>query len=207
MTIVRSKICGITRVEDALAAVHAGADAIGLVFYPKSPRAVSLVQAQAIVRALPPFVTTVGLFVNKPRAELNALLAQIPLDVLQFHGDETPEDCSGHGRPWFKAVRVQAETDLLAQMQVYQEAQAILLDTFVAGQPGGTGQIFDWSLIPKHLPKPIILAGGLTADNVRQAIAEVQPYAVDVSGGVEHSKGIKDPEKMRAFIAQVRQTM
>lgn len=204
---MRSKICGITRVEDALAAVHAGADAIGLVFYPKSPRAVSLVQAQAIVRALPPFVTTVGLFVNKPRAELNALLAQIPLDVLQFHGDETPEDCSGHGRPWFKAVRVQAETDLLAQMQVYQEAQAILLDTFVAGQPGGTGQIFDWSLIPKHLPKPIILAGGLTADNVRQAIAEVQPYAVDVSGGVEHSKGIKDPEKMRAFIAQVRQTM
>lgn len=207
MTIVRSKICGITRVEDALAAVQAGADAIGLVFYAQSPRAVSCAQAQAILRALPPFVTSVGLFVNHPRAELTALLEQLPLDVLQFHGDEAPEDCSGYGRPWFKAIRMQAETDLLAEMQRYQEAQAILLDTFVAGQPGGTGQAFDWSLIPKQLPKPIILAGGLTIDNVRQAIDQVQPYAVDVSGGVEHSKGIKDPAKMQAFIAQVRQTM
>lgn len=204
MALVRSKICGITRLEDALAAVEAGADAIGFVFYAKSPRAVTAEQAQAIIAALPPFVTTVGLFVDMPRAELNALLAQVPLDLLQFHGDESPADCEGFSRPYIKALRVQAGDDVSAMIARYPAASGILLDTFVAGVPGGTGEAFDWSLVPKQPAKPIILAGGLTAENVRQAIEQVQPYAVDVSGGVEQSKGIKSAEKVHAFIKAVK---
>jgi phosphoribosylanthranilate isomerase len=204
MSGVRSKICGITRIEDALAAVDAGADAIGFVFYAKSPRAVSVEEARAIIAALPPFVTTVGLFVNISRCELTEILEIVPLDLLQFHGDETPEDCDGYHRPYIKALRVQAGDDIAASCRAYSRASGILLDTYVAGVPGGTGEAFDWSLIPQTLSKPIILAGGLTPDNVAQAIAQVRPYAVDVSGGVEMSKGIKDHDRIRAFMHAVR---
>lgn len=205
MSSVRSKICGITRIEDALAAADAGADAIGLVFYAKSPRAVDVHQARAIIAALPPFVTTVGLFVNASRCELNEILEAVPLDLLQFHGDETPSDCVGFNRPYIKALRVRPGDDLEAACQHYAGASGILLDTFVAGVPGGTGEAFDWSLVPARLSKPIILAGGLSADNVAQAIAQMQPYAVDVSGGVEQAKGIKDAARIEAFMRAVRQ--
>ncbi|QKL03092.1 phosphoribosylanthranilate isomerase [Pseudomonas sp. NY5710] len=205
MSYVRSKICGITRIEDALAAVEAGADAIGFVFYAKSPRAVDARQARAIIAELPPFVTTVGLFVNASRCELNEILEVVPLDLLQFHGDETPEDCEGYHRPWIKALRVRPGDDLEAACQRYAGARGILLDTYVAGVPGGTGEAFDWSLVPARLSKPIILAGGLSAANVGQAIAQVRPYAVDVSGGVEQAKGIKDAAKIEAFMQAVRQ--
>jgi phosphoribosylanthranilate isomerase len=203
MSAVRSKICGITRIEDALAAVEAGADAIGLVFYPKSPRAVSVQEARAIIAALPPFISTVGLFVNASRCELNETLDAVPLDMLQFHGDEAPEQCEGYHRPYMKALRVQAGDDIAASCRMYSGASGILLDTFVAGVPGGTGETFDWALIPQGLSKPVILAGGLTSANVAQAIAQVRPYAVDVSGGVEKSKGIKDHDKIRAFMSAV----
>ncbi|MFW0756796.1 phosphoribosylanthranilate isomerase [Pseudomonas sp. H11T01] len=203
MSAVRSKICGITCIEDALAAVDAGADAIGFVFYAKSPRAVSVQQARAIIAALPPFVTTVGLFVNASRCELGEILDAVPLDLLQFHGDETPADCEGYHRPYIKALRVKAGDDIAASCKAYAGASGILLDTYVEGVPGGTGEAFDWSLIPEGLSKPIILAGGLTATNVAEAIAQVHPYAVDVSGGVEQSKGIKDHAKIRAFIQAV----
>ncbi|ANC82767.1 phosphoribosylanthranilate isomerase [Pseudomonas putida] len=205
MSNVRSKICGITRIEDALAAAEAGADAIGFVFYAKSPRAVDVRQARAIIAELPPFVTTVGLFVNASRCELNEILEVVPLDLLQFHGDETPQDCEGYQRPWIKAMRVRPGDDLEAACQRYAGARGILLDTYVPGVPGGTGEAFDWSLVPARLGKPIILAGGLSADNVGQAIARVKPYAVDVSGGVEQAKGIKDAAKIEAFMRAVKQ--
>ncbi|HDS1778364.1 TPA: phosphoribosylanthranilate isomerase [Pseudomonas putida] len=205
MSNVRSKICGITRIEDALAAAEAGADAIGFVFYAKSPRAVDVRQARAIIAELPPFVTTVGLFVNASRCELNEILEVVPLDLLQFHGDETPQDCEGYHRPWIKALRVRPGDDLEAACQLYAGARGILLDTYVPGVPGGTGEAFDWSLVPARLGKPIILAGGLSADNVGQAIAQVKPYAVDVSGGVEQAKGIKDAAKIEAFMRAVKQ--
>lgn len=204
MSAVRSKICGITRVEDALVAAEAGADAIGLVFYAKSPRAVTVQQARAIIAALPPFVTTVGLFVDASRCEIGEILDAVPLDLLQFHGDEAPEQCEGHGRPYIKALRVRPGEDIAARCVEYVHASGVLLDTYVPGVPGGTGEAFDWSLVPEMLPKPLILAGGLTAQNVRAAIAQVSPYAVDVSGGVEAAKGIKDAEKIRAFIREVR---
>ncbi|MEB6592514.1 MULTISPECIES: phosphoribosylanthranilate isomerase [Pseudomonas] len=205
MSNVRSKICGITRIEDALAAVEAGADAIGFVFYANSPRAVDVRQARAIIAELPPFVSTVGLFVNASRCELNEILEVVPLDLLQFHGDETPQDCEGYHRPWIKALRVRPGDDLEAACQLYAGARGMLLDTYVPGVPGGTGEAFDWSLVPAHLSKPIILAGGLSADNVGQAIAQVRPYAVDVSGGVEQAKGIKDAAKIEAFMRAVKQ--
>lgn len=204
MSAVRSKICGITRIEDALAAAHAGADAIGLVFYAKSPRAVNVQQARAIIAALPPFVTTTGLFVNASRCELGEILDAVPLDLLQFHGDETPAECEGYHSPYIKALRVRPGDDLQAACRAYRNASGILLDTFVAGVPGGTGEAFDWSLVPEHLDKPIVLAGGLHAGNVAQAITQVKPWAVDVSGGVESSKGIKDHGKIDAFIKAVR---
>lgn len=204
MSAVRCKICGITRVEDALAAAEAGADAIGLVFYSRSPRAVNVRQAKAIIAALPPFVTTVGLFVDAARCELNETLDAVPLDLLQFHGDETPEHCEGYHRPYIKALRVRPGEDIAATARPYAGASGILLDAFVAGVPGGTGETFDWSLIPADLPKPLILAGGLAPGNVAEAIRQVRPYAVDVSGGVEASKGIKDAEKVRAFLREVR---
>jgi phosphoribosylanthranilate isomerase len=204
LAVVRSKICGITRIEDALAAVEAGADAIGLVFYAKSPRAVTLQQARAIIVALPPFVTTVGLFVDASRCELGEILDAVPLDLLQFHGDESPAACDGYHRPYIKALRVKPGDDIAAQVELYKNASGVLLDTYVPGIPGGTGEAFDWSLVPEGLSKPVILAGGLTAENVVQAIAQVRPYAVDVSGGVEVTKGIKDAEKIRAFMQAVK---
>lgn len=206
MSAVRSKICGITRIEDALAAVAAGADAIGLVFYAKSPRAVNVQQARAIIAALPPFVTSVGLFVNASRCELGEILDAVPLDLLQFHGDESAADCEGYHRPYIKALRVKAGDDIAAACLAYPRASGILLDTYVEGVPGGTGEAFDWSLVPQGLSKPIILAGGLTPDNVAAAIARVRPYAVDVSGGVEQGKGIKDPAKIQAFMQAVRRS-
>lgn len=203
--VVRSKICGITRIEDALLAAEAGADAIGLVFYDKSPRAVDVRQARAILAALPPFVTSVGLFVNASRCFIGEVLDAVPLDLLQFHGDETPEQCEGHGRPWFKALRVRPGDDLRAEAARFSGARAILLDAYVPGVPGGTGERFDWKLIPADLPRPLILAGGLTPDNVAEAISSVRPYGVDVSGGVEASRGIKDAAKVAAFIQRVRE--
>ena len=203
--VVRSKICGITRIEDALLAAEAGADAIGLVFYDKSPRAVDVHQARAILAALPPFVTSVGLFVNASRCFIGEVLDAVPLDLLQFHGDETPEQCEGHGRPWFKALRVRPGDDLRAEAARFSGARAILLDAYVPGVPGGTGERFDWKLIPADLPRPLILAGGLTPDNVAEAISSVRPYGVDVSGGVEASRAIKDAAKVAAFIQRVRE--
>jgi phosphoribosylanthranilate isomerase len=204
LSVVRCKICGITRLEDALAAVDAGADAIGLVFYAKSPRAVTVQQAQAIVAGLPPFVTTVGLFVDCQRSELNAILDAVPLDLLQFHGDESPAACEGFRRPYIKALRVRPGDDVAARIGLYGSAAGVLLDTFVPGVPGGTGEAFDWSLVPQGLTVPIILAGGLTPENVRAAIERVRPYAVDVSGGVEAGKGVKDSDKIHAFVRAVR---
>ena len=204
MTAVRVKICGITRVEDALAAAAAGADAIGLVFYAKSPRAVDIEQAREILAVLPPFVTSVGLFVDAERSELERILASVPLDLLQFHGDESVQQCEAFGRPYIKALRVKAGDDIAAQVARYPSAQGILLDAYVEGVPGGTGEAFDWSLIPQALSKPLILAGGLRPDNVAEAVSRVRPYAVDVSGGVEASKGVKDVEKVGAFIRAAR---
>ncbi len=198
----RIKICGITRLEDALTAVSLGADALGLVFYPPSPRALTIEQAQHIIAALPPFVTTVGLFVNEAEVTIRALLKQIPLDLLQFHGDEPETECCRFGRPYIKALRMEEGVDIEQLAQQYKMASGILLDSFQQGVPGGTGQTFDWTQIPE-LDQPLILAGGLNAANVREAVATVQPYAVDVSGGVEAAKGIKDEQKMAAFINEV----
>ena len=200
----RVKICGITRVQDALAVAHVGADAIGLVFYAPSPRCVSIALAAELARSLPPFVTTVGLFVNASPALVREVLAAVPLDVLQFHGDETPEYCEQFNKPYLKAIRVQAGVDLLQCAADFSSAQGLLLDAYVAGIPGGTGAVFDWSLIPQNLPLPVILSGGLDAHNVAAAVQQVRPYAVDVSSGVEVSKGIKDVLKIAAFIQEVK---
>lgn len=199
----RVKICGITRVEDALAAVNAGADAIGLIFYAPSPRAVTVEQAQKIAAAIPPFVSVVGLFVNAPKAEIESVLSCVRLDILQFHGDETAEDCEQINLPYYKAIRVKADTNLIQCAQQYRTAKALLLDAFSEAAMGGTGQTFDWNLIPANLPKPVILAGGLNAENVGLAIRQASPYAVDVSGGVEADKGIKDAVKITAFMQGV----
>ncbi|MDX9950758.1 MAG: phosphoribosylanthranilate isomerase [Methylophilaceae bacterium] len=199
----RVKICGITREEDAIAAVAAGCDAIGLVFYRPSPRYVSPERAAQIVAILPPFVSAVGLFVNAEPAEVEQVKQQVRLDLLQFHGDETSEACERHGMPYMKAVRVKSDTNLLQYAQQFKHARALLLDAFMEGVPGGTGQVFDWNIIPRTFPKPVVLAGGLNPENVVAAIREVRPYAVDVSGGVELNKGIKDAAKIAAFMRGV----
>ncbi|MEW8027136.1 MAG: phosphoribosylanthranilate isomerase [Candidatus Thiodiazotropha sp.] len=200
----RIKICGITRVEDAADAVRLGADAIGLVFYPPSPRAVSLQQAKAIVESLPPFVTVVGLFVDQDRDTIERYIHEVQIDLLQFHGDESADECSGYPRPWIKAIRMCEGIDLVEIERTYSRASGLLLDSYKAGVPGGTGQCFDWGRIPATQASRIILAGGLDPQNVAQAIRQVHPYAVDVSGGVERSKGIKDAAKIEAFIAGVK---
>ena len=199
----RVKICGITRVEDAINSVNAGADAIGLVFYAPSPRAVTIAQAQQIVAALPPFISVVGLFVNAKQTEIESVLSKVRLDVLQYHGDESASDCQQINLPYYKAIRVKADTNLLQYEAEFKSAKALLLDTYSEAAVGGTGQVFDWNLIPNNLTKPVILAGGLTADNVALAIQQVLPYAVDVSGGVEQNKGIKDAAKIAAFMRGV----
>ncbi len=200
----RVKICGITRVEDALAAARLGAHAIGLVFYERSPRHVSIAQAAQLAAALPPFVSTVGLFVDADPAFVREALAAVPLDLLQFHGDEPPEYCARFGRPWLKAIRVRAGVDLLQCAARYAGARALLLDAHVDGIPGGTGATFDWRLIPAQLPLPVVLSGGLEAGNVAAGIERVRPYAVDVSSGVEAAKGIKDAAKIVAFVNEVK---
>ncbi len=199
----RVKICGITRVKDALEAVHYGADAIGLVFYAASPRCVTVHQAQEIVAAIPPFVSVVGLFVNATQAEIESILLQVRIDILQFHGEETANECERINLPYFKAIRVKPDTNLLQYEIDFSRAKALLLDTYAESAYGGTGQVFDWDLIPKNMSKPVILAGGLTSGNVELAIKKVQPYAVDISGGVELSKGVKDAKKIADFMQAV----
>ncbi|MCR4347522.1 MAG: phosphoribosylanthranilate isomerase [Sulfuricaulis sp.] len=218
----RVKICGITRIEDAMAAAQAGADAIGFVFEPKSPRYVKPDQAAAIVRALPPFVTVVGLFVNAAPDTVETVLKHVTLDLLQFHGNETPEQCRRYHRPYIKAIHMQADVNLHDNARRYADAEGLLLDTAVAHVDGGSGQAFDWSRVPSDLGKPVILAGGLTPENVAEAVRTVRPFAVDVSSGVEvqadvqgrtnvagagragATKGIKDAQKISAFIEAVR---
>jgi phosphoribosylanthranilate isomerase len=203
-TMTRVKICGITRVQDEQAAARSGADAIGLVFYERSPRHVIISQAKRLAEALPPFVTIVGLFVNSEATFVREVLSGVALDLLQFHGDESPEYCAQFARPYIKAIRVKAGVDLLQCASDFRSAQGLLLDAHVQGVPGGTGTAFDWALIPKQLPLPVILSGGLDAENVAAAIRQVRPYAVDVSSGVEASKGIKDAAKIAAFINEVK---
>jgi phosphoribosylanthranilate isomerase len=200
----RIKICGLSREADVDAAVLAGADAIGLVFYPKSPRHVSLEQAVRLARLLPPFVTPVGLFVNAGAAQIAEAAQAIPQLLLQFHGDESPADCDAVGRPYLRAARMSAGFDLLNFAASYPTAQALLLDAVVEGYGGG-GKVFDWSLIPRNVPLPVVLSGGLTAQNVIDGILQVRPWAVDVSSGVEAEKGIKDPAAIRRFCEAVRE--
>ncbi|RKQ57050.1 phosphoribosylanthranilate isomerase [Vogesella indigofera] len=201
---VRIKVCGFTRVADAVAAANLGIDAIGLVFYDKSPRHVGIAQAQTIIAALPPFVTVVALFVNATREEIEAVLAQCAIDVLQFHGEELPAFCRSFHRPYLKAVRVQPGTDLQTLAAQYHDARGLLTDAFVEGAHGGTGKTFDWTLIPAQLPLPLILSGGLDEHNVADAVRRVRPAAVDVSSGVETGKGIKSPQRVADFVAAVR---
>ncbi len=213
MNIPRVKICGITRPDDGRHAARAGADAIGLVFYPPSPRYVSPRQAADIVAALPPFVTTVGLFVDAPPEQIAALLEQVPLDMLQFHGDELPEYCAAFQRPWIKALRMRDGVAPRAEADRYGAAGArgLLVDSYVPGVPGGTGERFDWDRLPADPSLPLVLAGGLDPANVAEAVRRVRPWAVDVSGGVEvlgvdgrRQGGIKDPGAVSAFIRAAR---
>lgn len=201
----RIKICGITREQDLHAVVSCGADAIGLVFYAKSPRYVSIQQAAKLVSHVPPFVTVVGLFVNPTIDYMQEVLANVSLDVLQFHGEELPTFCEQFGKPYLKAIRVKSGVDLVECATQFSSAQGLLLDAFVEGTHGGTGALFDWALIPQNLTLPIILSGGLHAGNVVAAIKQVRPYAVDVSSGVELAKGIKDAAKVAEFIQEVKQ--
>ena len=196
----RVKICGITRVEDALAAIHLGVDALGLVFFAPSPRHVSIAQAQAIAAVVPAFTQTVGLFVNASREEVLAVLAQVPLDVLQFHGDETADYCRQFNRPYIKAVRVNEQADIERAALEFQDARALLFDAHIEGVYGGTGQAFDWRMLPQDLNQAWVLSGGLHPDNIADAVTHTRASAVDVSSGVEAAKGIKDAAKMRQFI-------
>lgn len=204
----RAKICGITRVEDVHAVANAGCDAIGFVFYPPSPRHVTLEQAEILTQSVPAYVQAVGLFVNSHADEIQAILNKIPLDILQFHGDETPEQCQAIaqqvGRRWYKAIQVKPDLDAVAEIQGYQDAgaSAVLLDAWHPDLKGGTGHSFDWDTFPK-LNIPLILAGGLNPDNIEQAILTTQAYAVDVSGGVESAKGIKDQQLIERFMQGV----
>jgi len=198
------KICGITRRADAQEAARLGAHALGFVFYAKSPRNIANERAAEIVKAVPPFVTTVGLFVNPAVREVENVLKEVPLNLLQFHGEEPADFCAQFGVPYIKAVRVKAGLDLLQYAQIYGAARGLLLDAFVDGTHGGTGTAFDWNLIPRGLPLQVILSGGLNPANVAAAIRRVAPWAVDVSSGVEASPGIKDPQKIAAFMKEVR---
>lgn len=204
----RAKICGITRLEDIQSVVNAGADAIGFVFYPPSPRSVTAAQAAELIQAIPPYVQTVGLFVNHSLEDIQAILEIAKIDILQFHGDESPEQCQEIaqtvGRRWYKAIQVKPDLELIAEIQKYQQAgaSAVLLDAWHPELKGGTGHSFDWTTFPK-LNIPLILAGGLTPDNIEQAILTTQAYAVDVSGGVESAKGIKDQQLIECFMQGV----
>jgi len=203
----RIKFCGITRLSDALEAVRLGVDALGFVFYPPSPRNIEVDQAAEIMRQLPAFVSCVGLFVNSTEAQIDQVLQSTSIDVLQFHGDETAGQCQQlserFNKPYLKAVRMKPDVDLESVATDYASAAGLLLDTYQQGTPGGTGEAFDWERVPATLSKPVVLAGGLSAGNVTAAIQTVRPYAVDVSGGIEQAKGIKDAAKMAAFVNEV----
>jgi phosphoribosylanthranilate isomerase len=198
--ITRVKICGITNSADAQLASEYGADAIGLVFYPPSPRFVTLKQAKEITRSLPPFLKVVALFVDAQREEIKTILAQVDIDLIQFHGKESSDFCASFSRPYVKAIRMQEGIDLFQFEKDYASARGLLLDTYKKGIPGGTGTAFNWQQIPEGLTKPIILAGGLEPENVGRAIQSVNPYAVDVSGGIEATHGIKDHNKLAEFM-------
>lgn len=200
----RIKICGLTRAQDVDTAVAAGADALGFVFYPSSPRAIDISLARELIARVPPFVTAVGLFVNEPAESVRATLEALPLGMLQFHGDESPEYCASFGRPWLKAARVRAGFDLLNYAVRYVGACGLLVDAWVDGYGGG-GEVFDWELLPADFPLPLVLAGGLNPANIGAAVRQVRPWAVDVSSGVETGKGIKDSRLIEAFIAGVRE--
>jgi phosphoribosylanthranilate isomerase len=200
----RIKICGVREPEHARIAAHAGADAIGLNFHRPSSRYLDLQQARRVAEALPPYVMAVGLFVNHDAAFVREAMQEVPLDLLQFHGDEPPEFCEQFGHPWVHVAKVGAGVDLLECARRFSRAKALLLDADVPGEAGGTGQGFDWNAIPHGLPLPIILSGGLTPANVGRAVREVRPWAVDVSSGVESSRGVKDPARIVEFIRSVR---
>ena len=204
MNRTRVKICGITRVEDGIAAARAGTDAIGFVFFARSPRNVNPKQVALIIRELPPFITKVGLFVDATVDDVSAVLGNVHLDMLQFHGEESPEFCEQFGLPWLKAVRMVPGVDPALMAQRYAGACGLLLDSYVPGMPGGTGETFGWESLKSPLDKPVVLAGGLHPGNVIAAIRTIRPYAVDVSTGVESAPGIKDTGKMAEFIQQVR---
>lgn len=203
---VRVKICGITRVEDVIAAVKLGADAIGFVFWPNSARYVTPEQAARIAAKIPAFIQAVGVYVDPEPAWVEETAAAAQLSLLQFHGDEAPEACGQFFLPYIKAIRVKNDVDLLQYANRYSTAKGLLLDTYTAGTPGGTGHVFDWDLVPHHLPLPVILSGGLNPENVAHAIKQVRPWAVDVSSGVEAAKGIKDEQKISAFMQGVRES-
>lgn len=204
MSRTRVKICGITSVEDAMAVVDAGAEALGLVFYAASPRAVAVEQARAIALAAGPFTVVTGLFVDADPEFVGAVLKQVPLQLLQFHGDEDLAYCESFARPYMKAIRMRPELDVTTAIAAYPSASGILLDAYRPGVPGGTGETFDWARVPQQSAKPLILAGGLTPANVADAILATQVYGVDVSGGVESAPGKKDHSKITSFINNAR---
>ena len=204
MTRTRIKICGITRPEDALCAVHSGADAIGLVFYPPSPRAVTIEQAREVASVVPPLVTLVALFVDATAQEIARVLESVPVGLIQFHGNEDAAFCGQFHRPWIKAIRIKDDLDVAAACGAYDAASGVLLDAWQEGVPGGTGKTFEWSRAEGRTSLPVVLAGGLNSSNVGSAIKTLGPWAVDVSGGVEVSPGIKDAGKIEQFIAAVR---
>lgn len=198
----RIKFCGLTRQQDVLEAAQMGVHAIGLVFHPDSPRAVDVQQAQGLSRVCPPFITRVGLFMNQDASTITHVLKHVELDILQFHGEEPEDYCVSFNKPYLKSIAMGGKTP--DEIPEYSSAQAYLLDSNELGQPGGSGKAFDWGNIPKNINKPVIVAGGLSPDNVTLAIQSIQPYAVDVSSGIESAKGIKDSEKMKNFINSVR---
>ena len=200
----RIKICGIREPAHARLAADEGADAIGLVFWPQSPRYIEAKRAAEVAAAVPPYVSVVGLFVDATQAQVRATLNAVPLDLLQFQGEEPPEFCERFGRPFMRAVRMGPGVDLLEYGHRFRRAKALLLDAHVPGKPGGTGQTFDWAGIPREFPLPLVLSGGLDPQNVGRAVREVKPWAVDVSSGVESARGVKDPAKIVEFIRSVR---
>ena len=201
----RVKFCGITRQADAALAVQLGADALGFVFHPKSPRYIAPALAGEIIAGLPPFVTSVGLVVDHSQDDVEEIVSQTKIDLIQFHGDESPEFCAQSSRPYIKAVRVKQTTDIQVVCDNYRFARGLLLDAYVAGVPGGSGERFDWSKVPTDTAMPIIMAGGLNPENVTEAIERYRPWGVDVSSGIEATPGIKEAAKMKNFIAMVKQ--
>lgn len=204
MTGVRVKICGITNVEDAQAVVDAGAHALGLVFYEASPRAVDFDQARAIAYSVGPFISVTALFVNPPAALVGSVVSKVPVQLLQFHGDETAAFCESFQRPYIKAIRMRPDLDVAAAIAAHPNASGFLLDAYRPGVPGGTGETFDWGRVPQNSAVPIVLAGGLTPENVAEAIRSTGVYGVDVSGGVESAPGKKDHNQIKSFITNAR---